>query len=190
MDTQAANWIWLPTQPRHYTTREKVPLSRQLLKMGTMWPETCWATYKEQIIRRNKYNTKWHLVGFLFHIEIRPLTRWRKSQTHVVIFLLKDANNISLQVTSNFCMIIIKCKPCGQKAVVAYLRTYKVIILSDQYLCKTSLSYSKAREGRRWVGQGSYDNYRTSGNGKEYWSDKIMSFRSNFLVRCEERPLL
>jgi len=23
MDTQAANRIWLPTQPRHYTTREK-----------------------------------------------------------------------------------------------------------------------------------------------------------------------
>ena len=71
MDTQLANRIWLPTQPRHYTTREKIPLSRQLLKMGTRWPETCWATYKEQLIRRNKYNTKWHLVGFLFHIELR-----------------------------------------------------------------------------------------------------------------------
>jgi len=71
MDTQAANWIWLPTQPRHYTTREKIPLSHQLLKMGTRWPETCWATYKEKLIRRNKYNTKWHLVGFLFHIELR-----------------------------------------------------------------------------------------------------------------------
>ena len=68
MDTQAANRIWPPTQPRHYTTREKIPLSRQLLKMGTRWAETCWATYKEQLIRRNKYNTKWHLVGFLFHI--------------------------------------------------------------------------------------------------------------------------
>ena len=67
MDTQAANRIWLPTQSRHYTTREKIPLSRQLLKMGTRWPETCWATYKEQLIRRNKYNTKWHLVDFLFH---------------------------------------------------------------------------------------------------------------------------
>ena len=39
--------------------------------MGTRWPETCWATYKEQLIRRNKYNSKWHLVGFLFHIELR-----------------------------------------------------------------------------------------------------------------------
>ena len=46
---------------------KKIPLSRQLLKMGTWWHETCWATYK----RRNKYNTKWHLVGFLFHIELR-----------------------------------------------------------------------------------------------------------------------
>ena len=71
MDTQPANRIWLPTQPRHYTTREKIPLSRQHLKMGTRWPETCWASYKEQLIRRNKYNTKWHLVGFLFHIELR-----------------------------------------------------------------------------------------------------------------------
>ena len=55
---------------RSITTREKIPLSRQLLKIGTRWPETCWATYKEQLIRRNKYNTKWHLVGFLFHIEL------------------------------------------------------------------------------------------------------------------------
>ena len=69
--TQAANRIWLPTQPRHCTTREKISLSRQLLKMGTRWSETCWATYKEQLIRRNKYNTKWHLVGFLFNIELR-----------------------------------------------------------------------------------------------------------------------
>ena len=69
VDTQAANRIWLPTQPRHYTTREKIPLSRQHLKMGTRWPETCWATYKEQLTRRNKFNTKWHLVGFLFHID-------------------------------------------------------------------------------------------------------------------------
>jgi len=71
MDTQPANRIWPPTQPRHYTTREKIPLSRQLLKMGTRWPETCWATYKEQLIRRNKYDTKWHLVGFLFHIKVK-----------------------------------------------------------------------------------------------------------------------
>ena len=71
MDTQPANRIWLPTQPRHYITREKIPLSRWLLKMGIRWPETCWATYKEQLIRRNKYNTKWHLVGFLFHMSLK-----------------------------------------------------------------------------------------------------------------------
>jgi len=35
--------------------------SRQLLKMGTWLPETCWANYKGEI----KDNTKWHLVGFL-----------------------------------------------------------------------------------------------------------------------------
>ena len=49
----------------------QTPLSHQLLKMGTRWPETCWATYKEQLIRRNKYNTKWHLVGFSFHLILR-----------------------------------------------------------------------------------------------------------------------
>ena len=49
IDTQPANRIWLPTQPRHYTTREKIPLNRQLLKIGTRWPETCWATYKGEI---------------------------------------------------------------------------------------------------------------------------------------------
>jgi len=27
----------------------KIPLSRQLLKMGTRWPETCWANYKGEI---------------------------------------------------------------------------------------------------------------------------------------------
>jgi len=36
------------------------PHSRQLLKMGTWLPETCWATCKGEI----KDNTKWHLVGF------------------------------------------------------------------------------------------------------------------------------
>jgi len=28
-------------------------------------------TYKEKLIRRNKYNTKWHLVELLFYIELR-----------------------------------------------------------------------------------------------------------------------
>jgi len=37
--------------------------SRQLLKMGTWLPETCWATCKGEI----KDKTKWHLVGFLSH---------------------------------------------------------------------------------------------------------------------------
>ena len=27
----------------------KIPISRQLLKNGTRWPETCWATYKGEI---------------------------------------------------------------------------------------------------------------------------------------------
>jgi len=39
--------------------------SRQFLKIGTWLPETCWATCKGEI----KDNTKWHLVGFLFHTE-------------------------------------------------------------------------------------------------------------------------
>ena len=30
-------------------TRQKIPLSPQLLRMGTRWPETCWATYKGEI---------------------------------------------------------------------------------------------------------------------------------------------
>jgi len=51
MDTKPANRIWLPKQPRHCTIREKIPLSRQLLKMGTRWSETCWAIYKEQLIK-------------------------------------------------------------------------------------------------------------------------------------------
>ena len=47
MNTQPANRMWLPTQPRQYTTREKIPQSRLLLRMSTRWPETCWTTYKE-----------------------------------------------------------------------------------------------------------------------------------------------
>jgi len=35
--------------------------SRQILKMGTWLPETCWATCKGEI----KITHKWHLVGFL-----------------------------------------------------------------------------------------------------------------------------
>ena len=42
MDTQPTNRIWLPTQPRHYTTREKIPLSRQLLKMAQGGPKHVW----------------------------------------------------------------------------------------------------------------------------------------------------
>ena len=49
IDKQPANRIWLLTQPRNYTTREKIPLSRQLLKLGTRWPETWWATCKGEI---------------------------------------------------------------------------------------------------------------------------------------------
>jgi len=99
MDTQAANRIWLPTQPRHYITRKKIPLSRQLLKMGTRWPETCRATYKEQLIRRNKYNTKWHLVGFLFHIFILVFLtvpcRWKTAS------LLQTKYKLSVYSSSN-----------------------------------------------------------------------------------------
>ena len=75
---------------------EKIPLSRQLLKMGTRWPETCWATYKEQLIRRNNYNTKWHLVGFLFHIEHVNIMQmclartylWIAQQRAILLFVL------------------------------------------------------------------------------------------------------
>jgi len=108
MDTQPANRIWLPTQPRHYTTREKIPLSRHLLKTGTRWPETCWATYKEQLIRRNKYNTKWHLVGFLFHTcflfnppltLLKPLTCCTKppSHNHEILLLTDTPHSKAIQ---------------------------------------------------------------------------------------------
>ena len=79
--------------------------------------------------------------------EIRLLHRSRKSQTHSVICLLKDANNISLQVTSYFCMMTNnKIQTIWTEVVVAYLRYNTVIILSDQFLCNTSLSYSIACE--------------------------------------------
>ena len=89
MDTQAANRIWLSTQPRHYTTCEKIPLSRQLLKMGTRWPETCWATYKEQLIRRNKYNTKWHLVGSysILNYAARSTTHQKYMYTYTMLII-------------------------------------------------------------------------------------------------------
>ena len=41
--------------------------SHQLMKMGTWLPETCWATCTGVI----KDNTKWHIVGFLSHTELR-----------------------------------------------------------------------------------------------------------------------
>ena len=44
-------------QYRHVATTLR---SRQLLKMGTWLPETCWETCKGEI----KDNTKWHLFGF------------------------------------------------------------------------------------------------------------------------------
>jgi len=109
MDTQPANRLWLPTQPRQYTTREKIPLSRQLLKMGTRWPETCWATYKEQLIRRNKYNTKWHLVGFLFHIELRCTVN------HTSYFKITVVRDVA------------PCNPMGAKASVLHVASVFVV---------------------------------------------------------------
>jgi len=67
MDTRPANRIWQPTQPRHYTTSGK-----NITKSSA--PEDGHKVARNMLInlyRRNKYNTKWHLVGFLLHIELR-----------------------------------------------------------------------------------------------------------------------
>ena len=65
--------------------------------MGTRCPETCWATYKEQLIRKNKYNTKWHLVGFLFHIVLMPV---QKKLPHSVSQSIANQHLGSLQYLS------------------------------------------------------------------------------------------
>ena len=64
MDTQPANRIWPPTQPRHYTTRGKNTTKQSAPEDG----HNLARNMLSKLQRRNKYNTKWHLVGFLFHI--------------------------------------------------------------------------------------------------------------------------
>ena len=54
-----------------------LPLTAQTMISSSMWnkkPTRCHLVlylflHIEQLIRRNKYSTKWHLVGFLFHIQ-------------------------------------------------------------------------------------------------------------------------
>ena len=57
----------LPAATEQYQHVAITLRSRQLLKMGTWLPETCWATCKGEI----KYNTKVTSSWFLIHTEIR-----------------------------------------------------------------------------------------------------------------------
>jgi len=149
MDTQPANRIWLPTQPRHYTTREKIPLSRQLLKMGTRWPETCWATYKDRLIRRNKYNTKWHLVGFLFHIKI----------IFVCLFVVLNCGSFFTRILIRKKNILAACRLCTN--VIIHFRalispiiitlpqfpTFKIFLFSQRIFLVSILSPRSHKKG-------------------------------------------
>ena len=66
MDTQPANPIWPPTQPRHYTTSGKNTTKSSAPEDGHKVAQNM----LNNLQRRNKYNTKWHLVGFLFNIQL------------------------------------------------------------------------------------------------------------------------
>lgn len=120
----------------------------------------------------------------------RLLNRWTKSRTHVAICLLKDANNISLHVTSNFCLIIMNCETCGQKqSWVFWDTTESLFYLTNIYVKLHSAIPKRVRAAAKWaevhtiiIGPEEME--------KKYWSDKIMSFCSNLLGRCEERPSL
>jgi len=63
MDTLPANRFWQPscshgTKP----TCGETLLSRQLLKMGTWLPETCWAICKGEIKDNTKVTSSWLLI--------------------------------------------------------------------------------------------------------------------------------
>ena len=50
----------------------------------------------EQLIRRNKYNTKWHLIGFLFHIELWCTFNHKSNSVIDLIFWLFNSKPILL----------------------------------------------------------------------------------------------
>jgi len=83
----------LPAATAKYQHVAITLLSRQLLKMGTWLPETCWATCKGEI----KDNTKWHLVGFLstLNYDARSTTH----QTHKFFSIVETY--IRLQLRKN-----------------------------------------------------------------------------------------
>ena len=58
--------LWPPTQPRHYTTRGK---NTTKSSAPEDWHKVA-RNMLSNLKRRNKYNTKWYLVDFLFHIKI------------------------------------------------------------------------------------------------------------------------
>jgi len=74
-----------------YTRRKKIKLSRQLLKMGTRWPETCWATYKEQLIRRNKYNTKVLFCAFGIPYALNRIILWGNLSMNTTVCNVRHA---------------------------------------------------------------------------------------------------
>jgi len=92
MDTQPANRIWPPTQPRHYTTRGKNTTKQSAPEDG----HNLARNMLSKLQRRNKYNTKWHLVGFLFHIELRCTVN-HTSNSKVNVFSQTDVLQVRLK---------------------------------------------------------------------------------------------
>jgi len=83
----------------------KIPLSRQLLKMGTRWPETFWANYKGEI----NILLKWHLVGLLIHIELRCTVNHTSklySKTDCTVSLMCMQTTWAALVTSATCILL------------------------------------------------------------------------------------
>jgi len=68
MDTLTANRFWQPSCSHGTYQHVAITLrSRQLLKMGTWLPETCWANCKGEIKDNTKVTSSW----FLIHTELR-----------------------------------------------------------------------------------------------------------------------
>jgi hypothetical protein len=67
-DTLPANRFWQPSCSHSTYQHEAITLrSRQLLKMGTWLPETCWASCKGEIKDNTKVTSSWYLI----HTELR-----------------------------------------------------------------------------------------------------------------------
>jgi len=91
----------LPAATARYQHVAITPRSRQLLKMGTWLPETCWATCKGEIKDNTKVTSSW----FLIHTEAKTFGRNNYNNRKIILYCILTIALILINVTT----ILIVC---------------------------------------------------------------------------------